>query len=176
MSTPEKWFGEHTLEQPQRKAKDEPKKETKAKKKAPTKRKTKKKAAKPAQDEPEQAQELEQSPEPPPGDPEPPSDERAAQKPVEEDLPLGGELVEPEENKFTVTDKINRVSFVTEGQSEKGPWKLYNILTNNGTKIACFDQKLVEVAEEAEVEEYLCELQYKKTPKGLTLLAIDIIG
>jgi len=171
MSTPEKWFGEELIEEPKEKKKAAPKKK-KAEPKAKKAKATKKKAAEPPAEEPEGAQEA-------PGDPEPPNafEEAAAAK--EEPLPLGGEMVDPEDDGSnpTLTDKIESVKFVTEGTTKKGnPWKLWHVITANGTKLSCFDEKLQTAAESACTNEYVCEIEYQETEKGNKLLGIELLG
>jgi len=161
-TTVEKVFGEGTLKPPK----------AKTKKAAPAKKKAaKKKKADPAPEEAAPA---------PPGDPEPPSafEEAAAARgvtpPDEGRLPI--ELDE-EEDDDTMTDRIEVVKFVTDGKTKKGnPWKLYEIETANGTRLGCFDKGLVKRCEDAMDQGQLCEFEYEKTDKGLTLVGLDVIG
>ena len=173
MSTPEKWFGEELIEEPKAKKKPEPK----PKKKATKKKTTKKKAEKPAEEPPPAP---EGDPEPDPIEPSPSaSEDTASQSATEEELPLGGEMVDPEDDGSnpTITDKIESVKFVTEGKTKKGnPWKLWHVITANGTKLSCFDEGLFTAAESACTNEYVCELEYQETEKGNKLLGIELLG
>lgn len=176
MSTPEKWFGEETLQQPEE---EEPK--AKPKKKAPAKKKGgKKKADPPAKSKPSPSQSgdtpSQSATEAPPGDPEPPNAFQEAAAKKKEDLPLGGEMVDPEDDN-TITDRLEVVKFIKEGVAKSGDaWSLYHIETANGTKLACFDETVVSDCEDACDAGQLVKLHYRKTPKGLNLLGMEVIG
>ena len=146
----------------------------KAKKAAPKAKKAPpKKKAEPKSEEPPPA---------PEGDPEPPTAfqeaaaARGVEPPDEEDLPLGGEMADPDDDN-TITDRLEVVKFVKEGVSGGGnAWTLYHIETSNGTRLACFDKNLVTRCDEALAEGQLCRLEYRETDKGLNLLDMTVIG
>lgn len=168
MATPEKWFGEEVIAEPKRvdKKKDKPKA-----KKTPKDKKTKAKAG----DKKADKKEPEGAPEAPPGDPEPPNafEEAAAAK------------KEPEKKKEkkaarrelpTLTSQIEVVKFIKDGGTPERPWTLYHISTADGTKLACFDQALIEKAEEICDSGELCEIEYNETEKGKSIVDITVIG
>jgi len=187
MSTPEKWFGDDVLQQPKAVKKADKKKTTKAKKASKSKAKPKDNKAdnkadptepSPSQSEGTASPSPTEAPEPPPGDPTP-FEEAAARRgvepPNEEDLPLGGKMVDPEEN--IITDRLEVVKFIKDGTSASGnPWTLYHIETSGGHKLACFDKTVVTECDEALAQGQLCKLEYRETPKGLNLLSITVIG
>lgn len=171
ITTTDKVFGDESLTQPKEKA--PPK--AKAKKKAPAKKKA-------AGDPGDKSGEKSESPGEPPPDPTPPppepsrSQSAAAQSEsaTEEPLPLGGKMVG---TLPTITDQLEVVKFIKEGTTTTGnAWTLYHVTTANGTKLACFDKKLIEKAEKACEEGELVELEYKESAKGKTIEGIEIIG
>jgi hypothetical protein len=182
MSTPEKWFGEEALQQP-----EEEEEEPKPKPKKKAKAKAKKKEAKPKADPPATSKaspsQSEGTPSPsateaPPGDPDPPNAfEEAAAAKKKESLPLGGEMVDPDDDN-TITDRLEVVKFIKEGVNQKSgnPWSLYHVETSNGTKLACFDETVVSDCEDACDAGQLVKLFYRKTPKGLNLLGMEVVG
>jgi hypothetical protein len=162
MSTPEQWFGEEGIKQPEEieKPKEEkPKAKPKKKKKAPAK----KKAEEPADPTPSSAPQ-----EPPPAEATPSGES--------EPLPLGGKMVDPNEN--TTRDRIAKVEFIKSGRSERTgeEWSLYHVVTASGEVFACFDAKIIEGAESATDNEYLCELEFRKTQHGVQLIGLEILG
>ena len=156
MSTPEQWFGDETLKQPQEKKKPAAKKKAAPKKKAPAKKKA----------EPKE-------------EPDPSGDNQTAAPSdgTESTSPTPDEDTEPEDALQTVTDGIDHVAFSKEGKTKKGnAWKLYYIFAKNGARYSCFDAKLVEKAESAADNGYLAEIEFKEGEKGKIVTDLELLG
>jgi len=170
ITTVDKVFGDKTLKQPQEKQAEKEEKEEKPKKKATKK---KKKPAPKAETPAEEPAKAESRPE----DGEQADAGTGDSEGSNGDLPLQGELETQGDDLPTITDRIAKVEFSKEGQTKTGsPYSLYYIHTDGGEKMACFNKELIEQAEEAAAERYLCELEIHKSKFGIKLMSLEVLG
>ena len=76
-----------------------------------------------------------------------------------------------------MTDRVEKAEFINEGKTARGnPYSLYHVYLSGGTRLSCFDKEVIEKAEEAVEEGWLCEIEYHKTDKYMNLIGIKVIG
>ena len=157
--------------QPERKSEAGAEKKTPAKKATPPKKKA---------TPPKKKDEDTPSPSTPPWEKDPddpgPGEDQAppAEEQEEEELPLGGEMVEEGADFFAAV--IESVTSKKKGTGAKGDWELFRIDLSTGDNLSCFSKELVEEATKCCEEGVLCSVFYEENQYGYTLTAIEVVG